>query len=565
MLIIIYNTCSMRQVIQNIVAGLILFFTMPTSFASEVTLVDFNAKAGEFKEYAVSGPTKASVKVGKDILAAGGNAIDAVIAMQAAINLTEMHASGFGGGGYITYFSAKTGKIVVYDGREAAPAKATRNSTFGQDSKDELQYRDDYLGGQYIAVPGILHAMKKAHNEHGNMMWNKLFSPTIDMANKGFQLEPRLLSFYTKYKNVIPDVQKVLEYDPVTKTAKSTELARMLSDLSGNTVIDDFYSGKIGNDIVRIINQDNSTLSMGDLKGYNSSKNDPMCIPYKGYKICTRKDAFFVFIAMKLLESIPLHHYKADDPTLINYIANAVNVALAYKRQYQEDGFKNVEKPLSLIGNTKNNLENCQVYEAAKVLNTKQANRDNTTSGTTSFFAIDKHGNIAVVGSSINGYFGAGIAVNGMFLNNTMFDFANCENCINKVKPRARPASSIMPIIVLDDKNRPVFGLTSAGGIRIVSYVVSALVNMLDLGLDPQESINAIKYSVHNNCTIMFEPGRISNFIKNPLEKRGHKVIESAEVISGLVAFNIKYDSNSLQKNIIVGREIRRQGAFEGK
>ena len=97
-------------------------------------------------------------------------------------------------------------------------------------------------------------------------------------------------------------------------------------------------------------------------------------------------------------------------------------------------------------------------------------------------------------------------------------NFSDFTNCTNEIKNGARPSSSISPIIVLDKNNNPVYGVSSAGRIRILSYVTSTLMQMMELGIDPQEAINSVKYSAHNNGTIMFEP-RCTKDMQNELEK----------------------------------------------
>lgn len=492
---------------------------------------DFDLKTQEYKQQAVGGPTQLSVNIGNEILKSGGNAMDTILAMQAAIGLSEMHASGLGGGGYILYFDKKSGKIIAFDGRETAPKNATQQNVFGSSGKDETKYRSEF-GSQYIATPGILKVMKLAHKQFGSIEWEDIFKPTIEAAQNGFILENRLSIFYDKYKKELPDVANAIKIDK--KIAKNIDLANTLTIIANDTH-DEFYNGELGNKIVDKVQKSGGLLTKKDLVDYKAFQSDASCVGYKDYKICTRKGNFAILSAIKILEKEDFSNIKTgDDAIFINKIANAVNIAIANKRKYDQDIYQNVDDIVHKI-----------------------ANNDNNTTGTTAFFAIDKQGNIAIIGSSVNGYFGSGVVAEGLVMNNTMLDFSDCVNCTNEIKSGARPSSSISPIIVLDKNNNPVFGVSSAGGIRILSYVTSTLMQMIELGIDPQEAINSIKYSLHNNGTIMFEP-RCDDKLKNDLEKFGHRIIVSDEVISGLIAFKI--DKNSIK----TGYETRRWGQSSG-
>ena len=474
---------------------------------------NFAAKKGCFNEYAVSGLNKASVKIGKDIIASGGNAMDAVLAMQVAIGLTEAHASGLGGGGYILYFNKKTGQITTYDGREVAPVNASIEYVFGkseqrdikiktvvrsEQAKNELNYREEF-DSRYIGVPGILSAMDLAYNDHASKPWGNLFEPTIQLAKKGFTPEPRLQYFYNRYSSDLPDIKNLFRqntFDKLRFKSTNEEMARTLELIAKKDGVINFYQGGLAERIANTAQKSGSILTKQDLASYKSVKAGSMCIGYKEYKICTRADHFTPLLALKILEKYDLQN--ASEADTIFQISNAIDIALANRRKYQQDGFTDGGLIIREAEQTLSNFNQAQIHSpiktAIKTAN-KKINTNNSITGTTSFFAIDTEGNIAVVASSVNGYFGSGITAEGIVLNNTMLDFADCKSCTNEVQPGKRPTSSMSPIIVFDKNGKPVFGASSAGGIRILTYVVSTLINMMEKGLDPQQSINTIKYT----------------------------------------------------------------------
>lgn len=505
-----------------------------------------------YQRYAVSGPTKFSNDLGKQVLANGGNAMDAALTMQAALSLSEMQASGIGGGGYILYFHKKSGKIYSFDGKETSPRKANRKNVFGSDVAEETKYRSEF-GVQYIATPGMLKAMKVAHDKFGSIKWQSIFEPTILAAKNGIKVEKRFSLIYKRHEIEIPDVQRHVSVS--NGVLKVPSLSSVLEEVSLPGGVDSFYKGDLADRIVRKVKRDGGVLEKIDLESYQARMKDASCINYKDFKICTRNNNYHVLTALKLMETADLSGIShSNDPKFINLVVNSVNAAIANKRKYDQDGFNDYAKVLDVLDY---DISSPGVSKAVKLPNGKKSNKDNGSSGTTSFFAIDQEGNIAIFCTSINGYFGSGIVAEGIVMNNTMLDFSDCVNCNNEIRPGARPSSNISQIIVLDKKNRPLFGVSSAGGIRIMSYVTSVLVSMMDLGMNPQEAINSFKYSAHNNGVMMVEP-RFSKKTIKELEKIGHSVKVSDEVISGLVAFKIS------DKGIMTGSEPRRWGSSDG-
>ena len=330
---------------------------------------NFTIKTQEYKQQAVGGPTQLSVNIGNKMLKNDCNAMDTILAMQVAIGLSEMHASGLGGGGYILYFDKKSGKIIAFDGRETAPKNATQQNVFGKNIKDETKYRSEF-GSQYIGTPGMLKVMQLAHKQFGSIEWSDIFKPTIEAAQNGFILENRLSIFYDKYKKELPDVANTIKIDK--KIAKNTDLAKTLKIIANDTH-DEFYNGELGNKIVDKVQKSGGLLTKQDLVDYKAFQSDASCVSYKDYKVCTRKGNFAILSAIKLLEKEDFSNIKTgDDAIFINKIANAVNIAIANKRKYDQDIYQNVDDIVHKI-----------------------ANNDNNTTGTTAFFAIDKEGNIA--------------------------------------------------------------------------------------------------------------------------------------------------------------------------
>jgi hypothetical protein len=143
------------------------------------------------KKYMISTSHEMASVAGKEILAKGGNAIDAVIAAQMVLNVVEPQSSGIGGGAFLLYYDAKTGQTHYYNGRETAPAKA--NSKIFLNEKGEARdFHDAVRGGLSVGSPGLLKVLKTTHEKYGKLEWEELFEPAIKIAANGFPMDSRI-------------------------------------------------------------------------------------------------------------------------------------------------------------------------------------------------------------------------------------------------------------------------------------------------------------------------------------------------------------------------------------
>jgi len=504
------------------------------------------------KKFAISTSDPEASRIGINILKKGGNAIDAVIATQLALNLVEPQSSGIGGGGFLLYFDKKKSKLIFYDGREIAPSKI-KKKFFLDNNNEPLGFFDIAIGGTAIGVPGLISMLDLAHKEHGLLEWKVLFEPTIKLSKKGFRISQRLNKSIEKdnYLNLFPKSKKYFYKNNAPKKEFeyliNNDFADTLRIISSKRS-KGFYQGKIANSIVDTIQNSavkKGFMSLDDLKNYKAKKRDVICGKYRKYKICSAPPpsagGFSILQILGILEKFNLSKNNIEEN--IHLIIEAAKHSYNDRYKYLGDpDFSNININKYL---SKDYLEkiSSSISENKKIdFNTKKKYKEFFPTSTTHFSVIDSYGNVASITSSIENRFGSRLMTNGFLLNNQLsdFNFKKKNNLFinNIVEPRKRPLSSMSPTIVFDDKNNIKLVIGSPGGKSIIMYVVKTIVAMLDWGFEIQEAVDFPNFSITNNKVII-EKGKFDKKFKEYLSDLGHLVVEK-ELNSGLNGFEIK-------------------------
>ncbi len=543
-----------------------------------------NLKSVSGKKYMVASASKASSEAGAEILAKGGNAIDAAIATQLVLNVVEPHSSGIGGGGFFLYFDKKTGKKIYFDGRETAPAKAFSEMFLDKNGQGR-SFSDAVRGGLSVGTPGLLKILKAAHDKYGKLPWAELFQPAIKVANEGFVVSKRFETLstqisYLKDFNETAEIYLNQNKKPYKEgeIIRNPKLAKTLEKIA-NLGTKDFYEGKIAKDIVNAVQNSKINpgyLSLVDLKNYKIRKGNLLCSNYRiKYKICTMdipSGGVTLLQILGILENFDLSKMQPNSPAASHLIIEATRLAYADRNQYIAD-ISNVpvkklldknylKKRAALIAENKAMSK----VEAGKII----ANDNNFTinndaielPSTTHLSVLDATGNAVSLTSSIEYFFGSAISVDGFLLNNQLTDFSfevtkNGKKIANRLEPGKRPRSSMTPTFVFDEKNNLIMILGSPGGPRIIQSVVKTIINHLDFNLDIQEAISLPSFVALNNVVELEEKQNITK-LRFDLEKIGHKT-KIVPIVSGINAITI--DSNIIKG----GTDPRREGASIGE
>ncbi|WP_029010517.1 gamma-glutamyltransferase [Azospirillum halopraeferens] len=529
---------------------------------------------------AAANPLAASA--GREILRAGGSAVDAAIAMQMVLGLVEPQSSGIAGGAFLLHWDAAARTLTTLDGRETAPMAATPERFLKPDGTP-MAFFDAVVGGRSVGVPGVPRLLELAHRRHGRLPWRDLFAPAIRLAEAGFAVSPRLHGLLAQDKHLRDDpAARALYYGPdgaalpIGATLRNPEYAAVLRAVAEGGA-DAFHTGPIAAAIAAAVAghpANPGDLTPADLAAYRARERPPVCGPYRGYTVCGMGPPSSGGIAvLQILGVLEAQDAAASDPIdAAHRFAEAGRLAFADRARYLADP-DYVPVPVRGLIDPGYIAGRAALVDPQRSMGRAEAGTppwrqgalygasEGVEHGTSHIAVVDGQGNAVSMTTSIESAFGARLMVRGMLLNNQLTDFAfepvaDGLPVANRVEPGKRPRSSMAPTIVFDgDGNlRAVVG--SPGGSQIIGYVAKTLVGLLERGLDPQVAVDLPNFGSRNGPTEL-EKGTEAETWKAALEARGHTV-SVIEMTSGTQAIVVTPDG------LVGGADTRREGAAAG-
>lgn len=536
------------------------------------------------REWMVSAANPLAAQAGADVLAAGGSAADAMVAVQLVLGLVEPQSSGLGGGAFLLYWDASRRTLTTLDGRETAPA-AARPQLFLDEKGEPLSFYDAVVGGRSVGVPGTPKLLAEAHARWGRKPWAELFQPAIALAQTGFAVSPRLAAL------VAGDAERLarspaaagyflpggkpLAAGTMLANAGYADTLRLLA--AGGA--DAFYGGPLAEEIVATVRgaANPGVMQASDLAAYQVVERPPVCVAYRGREVCgmgpPSSGGVAVGQILKMLEPFDIATLGPDDPQSWRLIGDASRLAFADRERYLADSdflpvpLKGLTDPAYLATRSallkrEGALAEATAGEPAWDHAGLLADDASIELPSTSHFVIvDADGNALSMTTTIENGFGSRLMVGGFLLNNELTDFSFRTHkdgipIANRVEPGKRPRSSMAPTIVLTD-GRPSLLVGSPGGSQIIGYVVKTLVASLDWGMDIQQAI-ALPNMVNRFGTFELEAGTPAAGMAKDLEALGFKT-EVKELNSGLHGIAIGGD------DLAGGADPRREGVSLGR
>jgi gamma-glutamyltranspeptidase / glutathione hydrolase len=493
-----------------------------------------------------------AAEAGLAILRKGGSAVDAAIATQMVLNLVEPQSSGIGGGGFILYWDQAAKQLNGFDGRETAPAAATPELFLGPDGKP-LPRDTAMASGLSVGAPGMLAALKLAHDKYGKLPWSELFQPAIALARQGFPVSPRLAKVLadTGSQSFTPEARAYF-FDaqgrpwPTGYKLANPALADTLEIIARDGP-KAFYEGDIARDIVKAVQSDPrqpGKLAADDLANYRAKERAPVCSLYRVYRVCgaglPSSGGVTVSQVLDLIGPYDLGSTPLG-ATAVHIIAEAERLAFADRALYLADS-DFVSVPLAGLldpgylaaRRALMNPERAQDHITAGTPNQRQGafGRDATIEsvGTSQISIVDDAGNAFSMTTSIEQSFGSRTMVRGVLLNNQLTDFSflpadeQGRAVANRVEAGKRPRSAMDPTLVFasgDGGLRYVLG--SPGGPAIILFNIKTIVGLIDWRLDPAQA-SALANFGGTEGPVLLESGSEIDRLAAALTEMGHDV-----------------------------------------
>lgn len=537
------------------------------------------------RQHMISTANPLASAAGRDILRAGGSAVDAAIAAQAVLTLVEPQSSGIGGGAFLMHFRKSDGRVEAFDGRETAPA-AIRPDAFVTADGKRRAFRDVSTGGAAVGVPGILRMLALAHKEHGKLPWPRLFERAITLSENGFPVSPRLHAMIRRAKD-LKDFPAARDYfltaagaaRPVGSLLHNPALADTYRQLAAGGA-EAFYNGDIARAISAAVAnaaRNPARMTPGDIAGYQPKTRAPICRPYRTWRLCAMppptSGGLTTLQILGLLEGFDMARIAPSSVQAVHLISEASRLAYADRRRYIGDpDFVSVpvdgmldaaylQRRAGRISATES-MGRASPGRPRGAGNARLADDDREGFPSTSHLSvIDRDGNAVSMTTTIERAFGSRLMVRGFLLNNQLTDFAfiprrDGRSVANAVAPGKRPRSSMSPTLVFDADGKLFATVGSPGGSRIITYVTKALIGLLDWNLDMQAAIDLPNHANRNGAT---ELEKDTPLVKHAdaLRRLGHEVKFGA-LVSGLHGIRVTQDGYD------GGADRRREGVALG-
>jgi gamma-glutamyltranspeptidase/glutathione hydrolase len=497
-------------------------------------------------------------RAGVEMMRAGGNAVDAAVAVGFALAVVHPQAGNLGGGGFMLIRLAD-GKTHFVDFREKAPGAATANMYL--DSQGNVIEDASIIGYKAIGVPGSVAGLVYAEKKYGKLSLARAMAPAIKLAEEGFPLaaedardlrDDKLLSRFPESRRVF---QRDGDFYKAGEIFKQPDLARTLKRIAANP--DDFYHGALARELAAAMQEGGGLITADDLANYEVKEREAVRGSYRGYEIISApppsSGGITIIEALNILEGYDLGKPRGRSAPALHLTVEAFRRAFLDRSEFLGDpDFSKI--PVAQLIDKRYGAAWRESVDPAHASASKDLRRPAIFSQleqyakvhapagavaepdqTTHYSVVDGDGNSVAVTTTLNDWLGSRVTAKGLgfLMNDEMDDFSSkpgtpnmyglIQGPANAIAPGKRPLSAMAPTIVLKD-GKLFLVLGSPGGPRIITTVANILMGVVDYGMNIQEAVNAPRF--HHQWLpdlVSVEQDFPADLVKQ-LQAMGHKV-----------------------------------------
>jgi gamma-glutamyltranspeptidase/glutathione hydrolase len=478
--------------------------------------------------YGVSSASPEAVAVGMEVLAAGGNAVDATVAVAYALGVAEPFGSGPGGGGSMLVHPVGEDPV-SYDYREIAP-------------------RDGGVPASNIGVPGFVAGMEHIHGRHGSIELADLIEPAARLAEDGIEvsqyLHERLRGAGYRLPihlapRLFPNGQPVAPGETL-RQPEYAEALRVIQDGGA----DAFYRGPLAQLIVEAV----GGLDAEDLAAYEVLEIEPVVGTFQGYDIVgagVPSSGITVVQMLQIAEAMGVPDMDLDAADAYHAVAQAWRAALSDRTEYVTDPALHDVLVEELVSQERATTIAESIPDDGFVEVAKEEEALHLETDTTHVVVVDAEGTMVSMTNTLSNFFGSGLPVSGFFLNDQLKNFSREPDDVNIAEGGKRPRSFVAPMIVADE-GRPVLGIGSPGGRRIPVMIAEVLIAWAD-GHGLQQAVDRPRFHLEGRRLQLEEA--VPDDVWNDLAARGYEIttqVPTTEYFGGIQALMIDHDAREI-------------------
>lgn len=548
----------MQRFIVSLLCALLLQPATAMGQGSDAAIISYNARHHPVYDTngMVASQNAVASAIGADILARGGNAVDAAVGVGFALAVTLPRAGNLGGGGFMLVYLADTKETVAIDYREMAPPRASRDMYLDEDGNvDPRRSKFSHLAS---GIPGTVAGLYAAHERYGKLAWRDLLAPAIKLASDGIVVSHDMANLLAARRRSLGANAASLGYFYkkggvpyiAGERLRQRDLARSLK-LIARQGPDAFYRGAIADKITADMAANGGLIDAAALASYKPVFREPLTGTYRGFDIVamppSSSGGVHVIQMLNVLEYFPVREMGSGSADSIHLLAEVMKLAYADRSEHLGDmAFYDV--PIAWLTSesyAKQLADGIDMQHARPSSDIRPGAAPRSESrNTTHFSVMDGYGNAVANTYTLNFSFGSGISVPGagFLLNNEMDDFAakpGVPNAFgltggeaNAVEGGKRPLSSMTPTLVLKD-GQPWLATGSPGGSQIITSVLQMLVNVIDHGMNIADATAAPRFHHQWLPDVLAMESGFSPDTVRELERRGHN-IEGSEAMGSL-------------------------------